>query len=488
MNSRAQTSAGHDALKFIGMHGGTIAKHLSPTLNETEMSVSTLSNSPVSLTLKLSYAGQERIIKHFRNDGLTGRTNYLRERDALRIFAKSGLAPKIDFYSDDARFIAMEFIDGKNLRGVIDSKSLEFLCATIGEWLGRFSNAAPFKKKTGSWGDYLNHYPALQQSDIMRQSSVFLQGFRYDKLVLAKNDGALSNLMVSHDGPLFGIDFEHSQFKPMGWDLLLTTRALLRLFPEDVATIISELAKGYCRVTGEDQDLYSAFLKITAVSAAFEIGTGTTETPALTALRTYNKRSSRPAQVVGSVPFLPSRLQTPDPERILKFRQHLVGLDLASVSLKDSRSTGNECVPSIELGAICGACQGSCCTLAVGQKAFIDARTAKRAVNLAYAETPSEVADLYIGYLPEKHVQGSCLFHAQNGCALPREIRSDTCNKFECRSARNLLDKINTFKPDETLCVAGEGSDFHRATCVSHEHGEVSDVPLEMISVESRHA
>lgn len=475
-----------DPQEFVRAHGGTIAKQLAPDLTETAMSVTVLARSSGSTTFRFSYAGKECVVKHFSVDSMKGRSSYLRERDALRVHAPSGLVPSLEFFSDEAPFLAIEHIEGENVRDVIDRKSLDYMCFAIGEWLGDFAKAAPSKPESGNWDSYLRHYRELDNAFTVRASSDFLRAFTYDKVVLSKNDGALSNLMVGRDGQLFGIDFENSQFKPLGWDLLLTARALVRLFPEEADRSIQELANGFCKAIGADSELYRTFLQVSAVGAAFAIGTGTTETPALAALRSYNEKSDNAAQVVGNAPFFPKQLQNPAPEKVLALFHHLECLDVDGVSLEDAQPSDYEDAPPVELEALCKGCQGDCCTLAVGRKAYIDAKTAKRAGLYINEESAAEVALNYISYLPEQHVQGSCLFHGADGCALPRQMRSETCNKYACRAAREMLNRIDTHNPDGVLCLAGEGADFKQASYV--QNGKISDVPLELVTREQNHA
>jgi hypothetical protein len=45
-----------------------------------------------------------------------------------------------------------------------------------------------------------------------------------------------------------------------------------------------------------------------------------------------------------------------------------------------------------------------------------------------------EIVDHYLSRLPQQSLRGSCVFHAENGCNLPREMRSDVCNQHLCNS------------------------------------------------------
>jgi hypothetical protein len=44
----------------------------------------------------------------------------------------------------------------------------------------------------------------------------------------------------------------------------------------------------------------------------------------------------------------------------------------------------------------------------------------------------AELYALYESYLPDKHVELSCVYHGAHGCALPRAFRSNTCNRYLC--------------------------------------------------------
>jgi hypothetical protein len=47
-----------------------------------------------------------------------------------------------------------------------------------------------------------------------------------------------------------------------------------------------------------------------------------------------------------------------------------------------------------------------------------------------------EVLAAYTRYLNGETFVGSCVFHRTDGCGLPRELRSDTCNDYYCEGLR----------------------------------------------------
>jgi hypothetical protein len=43
-----------------------------------------------------------------------------------------------------------------------------------------------------------------------------------------------------------------------------------------------------------------------------------------------------------------------------------------------------------------------------------------------------DIVDVYLSHVPAFGMLNSCINHADTGCALPREWRSDICNAFFC--------------------------------------------------------
>jgi hypothetical protein len=64
-------------------------------------------------------------------------------------------------------------------------------------------------------------------------------------------------------------------------------------------------------------------------------------------------------------------------------------------------------------------------------------------------------------------------------------MRSDTCNKYQCRAARDMLKRIETHNPDGVLCLAGKGADFRQASYVQND--KIANVPLGMVTPEHNH-
>jgi len=84
------------------------------------------------------------------------------------------------------------------------------------------------------------------------------------------------------------------------------------------------------------------------------------------------------------------------------------------------------------LGQVCAQCTGYCCRLGAGRHAFLDAQALLAARQHEPARAHAALVDSYLAALPERHHAGSCGFHGEHGCVLPRQRRAAICNSYEC--------------------------------------------------------
>ncbi|MDT0681879.1 hypothetical protein RM543_04210 [Roseicyclus sp. F158] len=87
----------------------------------------------------------------------------------------------------------------------------------------------------------------------------------------------------------------------------------------------------------------------------------------------------------------------------------------------------------LSLDAACIACRGDCCMQGNGRDAFINMRTIQWYLRQNPEAGKEEIRQDYLSRLPEAHIERSCVYHTNTGCALPREMRADVCNRWECR-------------------------------------------------------
>ncbi len=101
----------------------------------------------------------------------------------------------------------------------------------------------------------------------------------------------------------------------------------------------------------------------------------------------------------------------------------------------------------------CATCRGSCCNSG-GDRAYLTGETIlsywKRYTELE----PHEIRAAFLAYTAEDTVEDSCIFHGINGCCLPREARSATCNEFKCADLNRLPQKLSGPGPHPVFLMA----------------------------------
>jgi hypothetical protein len=101
---------------------------------------------------------------------------------------------------------------------------------------------------------------------------------------------------------------------------------------------------------------------------------------------------------------------------------------------------------------LCGACGGGCCPLG-GTRAFLEEATIRRVMAADPGLDAAGVRALYLDHLPPRPVAGSCVNHTRHGCALPRSLRADTCNRWACLPLQALQQGLESDPPVRTVAV-----------------------------------
>lgn len=113
-----------------------------------------------------------------------------------------------------------------------------------------------------------------------------------------------------------------------------------------------------------------------------------------------------------------------------------------------------DATPASVLGAVCGACVGFCCGDG-REHAFVESddlvERARGAAEPAVAL--EQFAARVLEHLPAQSYEGGCVFQAEGGCALPRSLRSSTCNAYECRGLRTLRIALEGGAPSDRAAV-----------------------------------
>jgi hypothetical protein len=118
------------------------------------------------------------------------------------------------------------------------------------------------------------------------------------------------------------------------------------------------------------------------------------------------------------------------------------------------------------LQAGCAVCGGACCTRG-GTHAFLGASDLHRvADSMTGGDTGGALEALYLSHIPDVHFAGSCVFHAAQGCTLPRALRSSICNRYLCGGLSILRRSMTSDATDTVVVGAATWSHLERATVV----------------------
>lgn len=90
---------------------------------------------------------------------------------------------------------------------------------------------------------------------------------------------------------------------------------------------------------------------------------------------------------------------------------------------------------------LCSLCKGGCCTSGK-EHAYLSAISIKRYMNLNPDLTPEDILARYFSYISSETIVGACINQTERGCALPTELRSDTCNAHYCNALMAYQQKL----------------------------------------------
>lgn len=139
--------------------------------------------------------------------------------------------------------------------------------------------------------------------------------------------------------------------------------------------------------------------------------------------------------------------------------------------------TGSDDSPALTaiLGRSCATCRGECCT-AGGNHAFLRDDSIERVRSEHPSLDAPSLLARYADHLPARHYRGSCVYHASDGCALPRDLRSNLCNRYVCGGLTQLKSALHANDSAEAFVAAADSVHLRRMALVSA--GETRPVAL----------
>lgn len=132
-----------------------------------------------------------------------------------------------------------------------------------------------------------------------------------------------------------------------------------------------------------------------------------------------------------------------------------------------------------QLGLICAVCQGYCCIHGGVHNAFITRKTLSRFATQQNILSLDEVVPIYLDYLPAEHRDNACLYQTAQGCNLPRDLRADICNQYECSGLRAARERLPTANSRCAVIVRHDNviqkSAFINGTSIQHYNPQAND-------------
>lgn len=131
--------------------------------------------------------------------------------------------------------------------------------------------------------------------------------------------------------------------------------------------------------------------------------------------------------------------------------------------------------------AVCRTCRGACCK-AGEDHAFLTRAVLSRVKREQRMATDASLLESYLDRVPTDARAGSCIYHGAMGCALPRAMRSETCNRFLCLPLKQLG---RDFSSDgyAQLAVSSDAEDADRMLLLFG--GEAREVPQSVRDAET---
>lgn len=109
----------------------------------------------------------------------------------------------------------------------------------------------------------------------------------------------------------------------------------------------------------------------------------------------------------------------------------------------------------------CAICGGCCCQTG-GTTAYLRTAQIARYVQSHPGTGFDDAVRAYASYLPAVSFEGSCVYHARRGCALPPPMRSDVCLSFYCAEHHRVREWFQAEAEVPVLLAAVAGAKVHR--------------------------
>lgn len=118
------------------------------------------------------------------------------------------------------------------------------------------------------------------------------------------------------------------------------------------------------------------------------------------------------------------------------------------------------------LGQGCALCRGHCCFTG-GDHGYVDAQVVRRYRSANPQAGAQEIIDAFVACLPARSYAGSCIYHGESGCGLPRAVRSDYCIAYLCEGLKALRDDLKKDPSRATFAAATREQEIIRTAVLN---------------------
>ena len=162
------------------------------------------------------------------------------------------------------------------------------------------------------------------------------------------------------------------------------------------------------------------------------------------------------------IPAATARLVKPPERRRRALRDHLRAVISQTAELIASPLPAEEPAPprtdresrlQAVLSQACACCQGFCCE-GGGDYAYLTVETIRRYQAANPDQRPRDILAAYLERVGPRTVEGSCIYHQANGCALPRALRAGLCNRHFCKALVEFQRDLPAAGPIRSFFVA----------------------------------
>lgn len=437
---------------WLERNGDNLVTAIFPDgFSDTNFSAKTFTYTHDRMVLGITAGEKMAVVKAFNGHLKSAVVARYRELSVLTALENTDLIPKVLAYDQKANWILSDFVEGVDLETHINGDNAVFFAHALGKWYAAYTIKVSMHatEEPTNWGDYLNAYDEFQRANLSDTDCELLRKLPIMKRLVAKNDSYLRNFRVDENGGVVGFDFEKAASKPYGYDILATGRILVRMFPHMMLELTEALVDGWGQ--GTDTISFKDMLEVTRIFALTTAFNVQHEEQNLLRQRLlgYNLRATQSADQIYQTPFMTTELVCNDPKTREGFLAYLEGavadelspnvpqdteVRVVKINVEEPKGLSEAPEPS-EL-AFCHTCAGSCCRQGFANMAFIRPHILERTKNLLGLPSLASTIEHYVNLIPDLHVGGSCFYHGPNGCVVPREQRSDVCNRYKCHALK----------------------------------------------------